>query len=178
MVSCDTQTNVHIQVSFSAHVIAPFQGITLEVGGAVETYWKSLTLSQGSPLPHRPQTIPPWRQSPLSLDSAHTSPSIQSPPASPSHRVTLSSLSGNYVYAVVQVTRDLQPVLFGEQLLPESAYELGVADVTLAQFEALSQRVERGEQLCRRTTSVQDWYRVLPRLMLPLARFMQVRRRV
>ena len=91
------------------------------------------------------------------------------------HTVTLSSLSGNYIYAVVQVTRDLQPVLYGEQLLPESSYDLGVADVTLAQFDALANRLDRGEQLIRRMTSIQDWYRILPRLMLPLSRFMQVR---
>lgn len=109
------------------------------------------------------------------MDSAHTSPSIQSTPASPLHTVTLSSLSGNYVYAVVQVTRDLQPVLYSEQLLPESSYDLGVADVTLSQFDALANRLNRGEQLIRRMTSIQDWYRILPRMMLPLSRFMQVR---
>ncbi|KAG6378418.1 cyclin-dependent protein kinase inhibitor [Boletus reticuloceps] len=167
-------TDVYIQVSFSAHVITPFQGITLEVGGAIETYWKSLTLPQGNPLHPGPQTVPPWRQSPRSMDSTHTSPSIQSAPASPSHAVTLSSLSGNYVYAVVQVTRDQQPVLYGEQLLPESSYDLGVADVTLAQFDALANRLDRGEQLIRRITSIQDWYRVLPQVMLPLSRFMQL----
>lgn len=109
------------------------------------------------------------------MDSTHTSPSIQSTPASPSHTVTLSSLSGNYVYAVVQVTQDLQPVIYSERLLPESSYDLGVADVTLAQFDALANRLDRGEQLVRRMTSIQDWYRILPRLMLPLSRFMQVR---
>ena len=145
------------------------------MGGAVETYWKSLTLSQDSPAPHRPQTLPPWRQSPLSMDSAHTSPSILSAPASPSHTVTLSSLTGNYVYAVVQVTQDLQPVVCGEPLLPESSYDLGVADVTLAQFDALAHRLDRGEHVIRKMTSIQDWYRILPRLMLPLSRFMQVR---
>ncbi|KAG8218347.1 cyclin-dependent protein kinase inhibitor [Butyriboletus roseoflavus] len=162
------------EVSFSAHVITPFQGITLEVGGAVETYWKSLTLPQGSPLHLGPQTVPPWRQSPRSVDSTHTSPSVHSTSASPSHTVTLSSVSGNYVYAVVQVTRDLQPVLYGEQLLPESSYDLGVADVTLAQFDALANRLDRGEQLVRRMTCIQDWYKSLARMMLPLSRFMQL----
>lgn len=170
-----TKTDIHIQVSFSAHVITPFQGITLEVGGAVETYWKSLTLPQGNPLPPSPQSVPPWWQSPRSMDSTHTSPSIQSTHTSPLHTVTLSSLSGNYVYAVVQVTRDLQPVLYGERLLPEPSYDLGVSDITLAQFDALANRLDRGEQLIRRMTSIQDWYRILPRAMLPLSRFMQVR---
>jgi CDK inhibitor PHO81 len=91
------------------------------------------------------------------------------------HTVTLSSLSGNYIHAVVQVTRDLQPVLYDALLLPESSFDLGVPDVTLAQFEALANRLDRGEQLIRRVTSIQEWYKVLPRLMLPLSRFMQVR---
>ena len=171
-----TDAEVYIQVSFSVYVTTPFQGITLEVGGAVETYWKSLTLPQGNPLHPGSQNVPPWRQSPRSLDSTHTSPSIQSAPASPLHTVTLSSLSGNYVYAVVQVTKDLQPVLYVERLLPESSYDLGVADVTLAQFDALANQLDRGEQLIRRMTSIQDWHRILPRVMLPLSRFMQVRR--
>lgn len=75
----------------------------------------------------------------------------------------------------MQVTRDLQPVVFGEKLLPDSSYDLDVADLTLSQFEALANRLDRGEQLVRRTTSIQDWYRVLPRVMLPLSRFIQVR---
>ncbi|KIK99683.1 hypothetical protein PAXRUDRAFT_131479 [Paxillus rubicundulus Ve08.2h10] len=162
------------EVSFSVVVITPFQGVTLEVGGAVETYWKSLTLPQGSLLNPGPQTTVPWRQSPRSLDSTHTSPSIGSTPASPMHTVTLSSLSGNYIHAVVQVTRDLQPVLYDSLLLPESAFDLCVPDVTLAQFEALANRLDRGEQLIRRATSIQEWYKILPRLMLPLSRFMQL----
>ncbi|KIJ70440.1 hypothetical protein HYDPIDRAFT_23545 [Hydnomerulius pinastri MD-312] len=162
------------EVSFSVVVTTPFQGVTLEVGGAVETYWKSLTLPHGSPFTAGPQTTVPWRQSPRSLDSTHTSPSIQSTPASPMHTVTLSSLSGNYVHAVIQVTRDLQPVVFSDLLLPETSFDLGIADVTLPQFQALADRLDRGEQLIRRVTSIQDWCKVLPRLMVPLSRFMQL----
>ncbi|KAH7888050.1 cyclin-dependent protein kinase inhibitor [Phlebopus sp. FC_14] len=162
------------EVNFSVVVTAPFQGVTLEVGGAVETYWKSLTLPQGSPSNVSLQTAQPWRQSPRSLDSTHTSPSIQSATASPTHAVTLSSLSGSYVHAIVQVTRDLQPVLYNELLLPETSFDLGVMDVTLAQFEALANRLDRGEHSIRRVPSVQDWYKVVPRLMVSLSRFMQL----
>ncbi|KAI6004128.1 cyclin-dependent protein kinase inhibitor [Pisolithus albus] len=114
------------EVTFSVTVTSPFQGVTLEVGGAVETYWKSLTLPQsGSP------------------DSIHTSPSIQSTTGSPIHAVTLSSLS-------VQLTRDLHPVLYYDVLLPETSFDLRVADVTLSQFEALAKSLDCEEQLIRR----------------------------
>lgn len=91
------------------------------------------------------------------------------------HTVTLSSLSGNYLHAVVQVTRDLHPVLYYDLLLPETSFDLGVADVTLAQFEALAKKLNKDEQLIRRANSIQEWNKVLPRLMISLSRFMQVR---
>lgn len=69
-------------------------------------------------------------------------------------------------------------MLYGERWLPESSYDLGVADVTLAQFDVLANRLDRGEQLVRRVTSIQDWYEILPRIMLPLSRFLQVRRSI
>ena len=56
------------------------------------------------------------------------------------HSLTHSSLSGNFLYVTVQVTRDLQPVLFAEWQLPEDGFDVGVADVTLAQFLALAER--------------------------------------
>ncbi|KAL4082008.1 hypothetical protein V8B97DRAFT_1863407 [Scleroderma yunnanense] len=162
------------EVSFCATVTSPFQGVTLEVGGAVETYWKSLTLPQSGVFNPNPRMTLPWRQSPKSPDSIHTSPSIQSTTGSPMHTVTLSSLSGHYIHAVVQVTRDLHAVLYYDLLLPETSFDLGVADVTLAQFEALAKKLDREEQLIRRVISIQEWNKVLPRLMISLSRFMQL----
>lgn len=162
------------EVSFCATVTSPFQGVTLEVGGAVETYWKSLTLPQSGVFNPNPRTTLPWRHSPKSPDSIHTSPSIQSTSGSPMHTVTLSSLSGNYLHAVMQVTRDLHPVLYYDLLLPETSFDLGVADVTLAQFEALAKKLDREEQLIHRVISIQEWNKVLPRLMVSLSRFMQL----
>ncbi|KAG1715967.1 hypothetical protein ID866_1191 [Astraeus odoratus] len=162
------------EVSFSATVTSPFQGVTLEIGGAVETYWKSLTLPQSGIFNPNPRMTVPWRHSPRSPDSIHTSPSIQSTVASPMHTVTLSSLTGNYCHVVVQVTRDLHPVLYYDVLLPETSFDLTVADVTLAQFEALAKKRDGEEQLVRRVTSIQEWNKVLPRLMISLSRFMQL----
>jgi CDK inhibitor PHO81 len=52
--------------------------------------------------------------------------------------LTQSSLYGSYLHVVVQVTRDLHPVVYSDWLLPGTVSELGVADVTLEQFEALA----------------------------------------
>lgn len=162
------------EVTFSVTVTSPFQGVTLEVGGAVETYWKSLTLPQSGVLNPNPRLTLPWRHSPKSPDSIHTSPSIQSTTGSPIHTVTLSSLSGHYVHAVVQVTRDLHPVLYCNMLLPETPFDLRVADITLSQFEALANRLDHEEQLIRRVNSGQELHKVLPCLMISLSRFMQL----
>lgn len=162
------------EVDFSVTVTSPFQGVTLEVGGAVETYWKSLTLPQSGVFNPNPHLTLPWRHSPKSPDSIHTSPSVQSTTGSPIHAVTLSSLSGHYVHAVVQLTRDLHPVLYYDMLLPETSFDLRVADVTLSQFEALAKSLDREEQLIRRVASGQEWHKVLPRLMISLSRFMQL----
>ncbi|KAJ8588773.1 hypothetical protein M405DRAFT_739668, partial [Rhizopogon salebrosus TDB-379] len=156
----------------SINVITPFQGVTLEVGGAVETYWKSMALPRGSS--SNSQTSLPWRQSPRSLDSTHTSPSIHSNNAPALHTQTLSSLIGNHVHIIVQVTRDLHPVIFSDYLLPEASFDLGVSDVTLEQFQALARRVGRDENSFRRAASVQEWSRMLSHCMVTLADVMQV----
>jgi len=121
-----------------------------------------------------PQTLLPWRQSPRSLDSTHTSPSIHSESASPLHTLTLSSLVGNHVYVIVQVTRDLHPVVFSDNLLPEAAFDLEVSDVTLEQFQALATRVGRNEKSFKKAGSVQELSIMLSHSMLTLADVMQV----
>ena len=41
----------YLQVSFEIDIISPFDGVTLEIGGAVETYWKSLAVPHTVPAP-------------------------------------------------------------------------------------------------------------------------------
>ena len=126
------------QVSFEINVITPFSGVTLEIGGAVETYWKAIASPVSTPAAKLTTTrfVPP----PRSFASAQTSPSMHSLSTAGGHSLTHSSLSGNFLYVTVQVTRDLQPVLFAEWQLPEDGFDVGVADVTLAQFLALAER--------------------------------------
>ena len=57
--------------------------------------------------------------------------------------LTISSLHGDYIHVVVQVTRDLHPVIYSDWLLPGLEFDIGVADVTLEQFEALAESLGR-----------------------------------
>lgn len=125
-------------MSFEINVVTPFSGVTLEIGGAVETYWKAIASPVSAPATKlkTPRFIPP----PRSFTSAQTSPSVHSITTAGSHSLTHSSLSGNFFYITVQVTRDRQPVIFSEWQLPEDGYDVGVSDVTLEQFQALAER--------------------------------------
>jgi CDK inhibitor PHO81 len=88
--------------------------------------------------------------------------------------MTVSSLRGNYVYVVVQVTRDFHPVIFADWRLPETGFDLGVSDVTLAQFEALARRVGRNLDLTSLPTAT-DLHALMSHSMLSLAQLMKVR---
>lgn len=121
--------------------------------------------------PHKALSVlQPIRQS-SSIESAQTSPSVQSAvaPAGSSH--TISSLKDRYVYAVVQVTRDYHPVVFSDWTLPVSEFNLGVADVTLKQFEALAVRLGKGIENINKSG---DWTNDIGTSMISLARLMTV----
>lgn len=90
------------------------------------------------------------------------------------HTLTLSSLIGNHVYIVVQVTRDLHPVIFNDYLLPEASFDLSVSDVTLEQFLALARRLGRDGNLLGKAASVLEWSRMLSHSMVTLADVVQV----
>lgn len=101
--------------------------MTLEVGGDVETYWKSTEVPSDSSFGYSGQITA----------SSNTSPAFTNNRTG-GLPLTHSSLYGSYLHVVVQVTRDLHPVVYSDWLLPGTASELGVADVTLEQFEALA----------------------------------------
>ncbi|OSD04331.1 cyclin-dependent protein kinase inhibitor [Trametes coccinea BRFM310] len=138
----DPRLHVIGEVSFEVNIISPFNGVKLEIGGAVETYWKSLAMPVPSPsskiLTARPQ------QHGRPLGSAQTSPSNPSLAMASGHSLTHSSVTGSYIYVTVQVTRDLHPVIFADWKLPDDQYDLGVSDVTLTQFRLLAMRLGRG----------------------------------
>ncbi|KAG6833841.1 hypothetical protein H0H87_011775 [Tephrocybe sp. NHM501043] len=163
----DTRLHVVGEVDFEIKIITPFEGVTLEVGGDVETYWKSMAIP-----PSISQPEPKWPHRSSLIASAQASPSVHSITNEGSQFLTISSLEGTYVYAVVQVTRDLQPVIFSEWSLPGSDFDLGVSDVTLVQFESLAYRLGR----CPPSgiASVAEWTAQLPRSMMSLTQLLKL----
>ncbi|KAG6919274.1 hypothetical protein DXG01_007406 [Tephrocybe rancida] len=156
------------KVDFEIKVITPFEGVTLEVGGDVETYWKSMATPPSVSSPD----IPKWPHRSSLIASAQASPSVHSIVNGGGQFLTISSLQGTYVYAVVQVTRDLQPVIFSGWPLPAADFDLGVSDVTLAQFESLAGRLGRGPP--SGTATVAKWTSLLPHAMFSLAQFLKL----
>jgi CDK inhibitor PHO81 len=108
--------------------------VTLEIGGGVETYWKSTAI------PAVVQTVKPMSSlSSAIIGSAATSPSNYG--MSPAGQATtVSSVIGSYIHAVVQLTRDGHPIIYAGRRLPEDAFDLSISDVTLPQLEALARR--------------------------------------
>ncbi|KAI0921288.1 hypothetical protein AcW2_006306 [Taiwanofungus camphoratus] len=169
----DPRLHVIGEVLFEVNIITPFSGVTLEIGGAVETYWKSLA----TPVPSLISKLTPQRPSQPNkpIGSTHTSPSNPSITAPGGHSLTHSSVTGSYVYVTVQVTRDLHVIAFNEWLLPEHGYDLGVADVTLAQFQALALRLGRSfPSMNSISLTPAEWHKLISRSMVPLVELLKI----
>ncbi|KAG8931748.1 ubiquitin-protein ligase peroxin 12 [Tulasnella sp. 418] len=144
----DHKLHVLGQVAFETCIITPFNGVSVEVGNTVDTYWKSTSLSTVNPSAQAPSARIVLGSSvgPIQSTRSHLGGSNASSPAlSTTGATTLtttaisSSLSGEYVHVIVQVTRDRIPVVCPEYVLPvEGGYGLGVADVTLEQFTRIA----------------------------------------
>lgn len=146
----------------------------------METYWKSLGTSS---LITSQLSTPRWPHRSSLISSAHTSPfypttaSNNALAPSLARPLTISSLHGNFLSIIVQVTRDLQPVVYTGQLLPESNFELTVADVTLVQFEALARRVGKYVEYNGygpANIALNDWPTVVETSMISLTQLLKV----
>jgi len=130
----------------------------------VETYWKSTAnapIPLSSPLP-------------LSLTSStHTSPSNHSLAGAAGQALTVSSLGGDCIYVVVQVTRDFHPVVYFQWKLPGVSLDLGVADVTLTQFQELA--LKSGKHLDPFALQQQDLATKISNRMVSLTQLLTVR---
>lgn len=109
------------------------------------------------------------------LGSAQTSPSTQTLAQAFGHSLTHSSVTGSYLYVTVQVTRDLHPVVFPEWRLPDESYELGVADVTLSQFQSLAMRLGRGRSSPDPSSPPSVWARWMASSMISVQDLLRVR---
>ncbi|KAF8529169.1 cyclin-dependent protein kinase inhibitor [Hysterangium stoloniferum] len=159
----DHRLHVIGQISYEVSIITPFHDATLEIGGAVETYWKSTAPKA------EVKSLSELKSGLRVISSAHTSPSIHSPSLGPG-AVCISSLRGDYVHAVIQVTRDLIPVVFSRWTVPlNEVVDLGVADLTLAQLVQIATK----EHLVydpnqHRPRSPSEWARILSTCLMPL----------
>jgi CDK inhibitor PHO81 len=112
--------------------------VTLEVGGNLETYWKSVR--NQATTPSRTGIWPP--KSTIG-NSTTTSPATHSVTSASEKTLTISSLKGDFLRVPVQLTRDLQPVVYSGRYLPHDLLEIPVHSVTLSQFETLALRLDR-----------------------------------
>ncbi|WOO79827.1 Ankyrin repeat protein nuc-2 [Vanrija pseudolonga] len=160
------------EVAFEVSCIRPFEGAQLEIGGRVETYWKSKVTPSNATQDHAHQfqshrPIGVTAQSPAVRPSAVVVPSQ----VEPAH-VTASSLSGDYVRLIVQVTKDGVPVVYPDFKLPVPGLDIGVSDVTFAQFDAMAK--DRGLTLptSATATTAQEWRTVLAKSMTSVERIL------
>ncbi|PPR02469.1 hypothetical protein CVT24_002018 [Panaeolus cyanescens] len=157
------------EVDFDVNIITAFQNVTLEVGGELETYWKSKAVSNITVTPSTGRRLP---RRPNHVGSVHASPMSQLGLPN-SQNITISSIHGNYISVIVQVTRDLYPVVYSGWQLPDTGFDLGVSDVTLSQFENLAQSLGRGDCNLRNRSSFGEWNQCLSSAMVSLDRFLK-----
>ena len=141
----DHQIKTIGEVAFEVSCIKPFEEAQLEIGGRVETYWKSKVTPSTPSQDHAHQ---PMSHRPLSVSTS--SPALRPPTVAPSTTkesalVTASSLSGEYVEVIVQVTKDGVPVAYPEWQLPVPDLDVCVSEVTYAQFQLLAKRNGRAQ---------------------------------
>lgn len=164
--------NSFSKICFESIIINPFREVALEIGGAVETYWKSTATPSLDML--SPSSGPSTRVS--SVPSPDPRPTPSSVNTSAATIVTLSSLSGEFVHIVVQVTRDRVPVAYTDWNLSveDDQFDLGVADVSAVQFARLSAKLGKEFNKGKPPTSAAGWHRFLSQKMCTLKEILQV----
>lgn len=194
----DVYLKVVGEVSFELDFVKPFDSVQLEIGGRVETYWKSMLPSNSGV-----STVGPVRMTPNSGVSAigttlssskaaktaasiaDKSSSVGTPvvgsgsaadanPPQPT-LVTGSSLAGEYLRIVVQVTKDVVPVVYSSTFLPLAGIDVYVGSVKADEMLGLARQTGtlldwdagRGAQ-----ASWQDWQTALKTSIVTLDRLL------
>ncbi|KAI9310793.1 hypothetical protein BX666DRAFT_1882142 [Dichotomocladium elegans] len=131
------------ELTYDYSVVKPFRGVQLEIGGRIETYWKSTNtiMPPSNTTSVNPGLAPDPNQ--LQCDGAAigSSTSIAANFATIPSFITASSLTGDYVRVVVQLTRDNVPVVFAQWLVPFEGLDLSVSDLTYEQFLEVGRKV-------------------------------------
>lgn len=188
----DVYLKVVGEVSFELDCVKPFDGVQLEIGGRVETYWKS-TLP-GSAAVGSTQRMTPTAAQLLSSGSdtnalgSSSSPAHQATTstnlASTSHNalevgsiVTATSLSGEHLRIVVQVTKDGVAVAYPDFTLPVAGLDVYVGSVTSDQFTTLALSTQRNLAVSSADIlklGLADWKLLLRRSMITLEELLTV----
>ncbi|KAF9578953.1 phosphate system positive regulatory protein pho81, partial [Lunasporangiospora selenospora] len=135
------------ELAFEYSVVRPFQGVRLEVGGRLETYWKSTnsidSTTSAATTPHvgTPSVMPVSTSTSGGVLPYPASQSTLSGSVIPSF-ITASSLSGEYIQLSVQMTRDFVPVVYGDWRLPVQGFDVALSDVTFGQFKKFKERMQ------------------------------------
>lgn len=150
----DPHLKVIGDIPFEINVVKPFGRAQLQIGGQFETYWKSTATLQTTAAPGDHGATP-----------------------ATSSVVTASSLSGEHVRIVVQVTADGHPVAYPLWRLPVDGFDISVGDVRLDQFSALAKRlgksVDPAQVNDREDPSA--WYHAIADALVPLEELLSVR---
>ncbi|KAJ1961353.1 phosphate system positive regulatory protein pho81, partial [Dipsacomyces acuminosporus] len=168
------------EVSFDFLVVRPFQGAQLQIGGKVETYWKSTNPgplqspigTAGSGQSPRLQTTPSTALGNNLIGSPRSIAESTGGPAYPGiPLVVSSSLASEHVCIQVQVCKDLVPVVSPHKLIDvgsASSINIPVCKLTHAEFKTIfssakgKQSSDESMPRCQKpdpaTGSAAEWY--------------------
>ncbi|WFD06071.1 phosphate system positive regulatory protein pho81 [Malassezia vespertilionis] len=166
----DWHLNVVGHIDAMLGCVRPFGSVQLEIGGRVETYWKS-TLPSKTNTAQRANTG-------FSVNSGGAAMVMEPPRAIPDAvgndrdaYVTASSLSGDYLRIPVQYTNDMVPVVCATSQLPVPIWSPGVRDVKRAQFEQIARETGRAFDVSAadaQTMHLADWSAMLQHSIVTL----------
>jgi CDK inhibitor PHO81 len=139
------------ELSYDYSVINPFRGVQLEIGGRIETYWKSTNTVLPVPPTNNEvantETTPTTTTTSNSIqNSTSNAPTTSTLSSNVPSFITASSLSGDYVHVVIQLTKDLVPVVFSNWMVPFQGLDLAVSDLTLQQFIRIGKTILENNQ--------------------------------
>jgi len=170
----DWHLNVVGHVVLELECVRPFESVQLEIGGRVETYWKSTLpgdANAGNPSGARRQTGMGADSGGMPAVDPPVAPAAAPVASEPSSYVTASSLSGPYLRLVVQSTRDAVPVVWAHPTLPGDVYQPPVAQVTAVEFNTIAERTGRSWRVSpeeRDLLTLADWRAKLDECPVPL----------
>ncbi|KAI8148297.1 hypothetical protein BJV82DRAFT_591579 [Fennellomyces sp. T-0311] len=137
----DSHLKVVGELTYDYSVVKPFRGVQLEIGGRIETYWKSTNTvmpSSASSVASAPRLTP---EPPAPAETPTNNVSNNSSSTTLPSFITASSLAGDYVRVVVQLTKDHVPVVFAKWLVPFEGLDLVVSDLTFDQYCQVGRKV-------------------------------------